>query len=125
MEKREFSRSPVAVEVDVTGDDFQITVREIRNVSMGGVGIAPCDEEIPVGCECRVRLYLGGRLSGVCIEAEGRVARADDEEIGIEFTEIIGADSYQHLKRLVLLNSEDPRAVQEEFGAHLGIKSAE
>ena len=76
VEKREFSRSPVAVEVDVTGDVGECSAREIRNVSMGGVGIAPCDEEIPVVCELVLRLYPGGRSGGVGIEAEGRGGRA-------------------------------------------------
>lgn len=125
MEKREFSRAPVSVEIEVTADEFGLSAQSVRDVSLGGVSLGPCEEHTPLGVLCQVRLFVGGRASGVCIEATGEVVRVDNTGVGISFTEINGTESYHHLRQLVLLNSEDPDRAGQEFAAHLGLKSCD
>ena len=123
MEKRGFSRAPVSVEIEVTADGFGLSAQNVRDVSIGGVCLGPCEQHTPLGAPCQVRLFVGGRASGVCIEAAGEVVRVDDAGVGIMFTEINGTQSYHHLRQLVLLNSGDPDRAGQEFAAHVGLKS--
>lgn len=125
MEKREFSRAPVSVEIELTADGFRLSAQNVRDVSIGGVCLGPCEQRMPLGARCQVRLFVGGRASGVCIAATGEIVRADGTGVGIGFTEINGTESYHHLRQLVLLNSGDPERAGQEFAAHLGLKSCD
>lgn len=125
MEKREFSRAPVSVEIEVTAKGFGLSAQSVRDVSIGGVSLGPCEQSTPLGSRCQVRLFVGGRASGVCIEATGEIVRVDEAGVGIMFTEINGTESYHHLRQLVLLNSGDPDGAGQEFAAHLGLKSCD
>lgn len=121
MNKRDFSRIPIKLEVEIAVDGRQISTEGTRDVSLSGV-FSACEEGPSPGTRCCVRLYLGERSSGVYIEAAGEIARVDDGGIGISFSEIIGADSFHHLRQLVLLNSQDPDTVRKELDTHVGIK---
>ncbi len=121
MYKRDFSRVPINLEVEIAVDGRHISTGGTRDLSLSGI-FSACEEGPSPGTSCCVRLYLGERSSGICIEAVGEIARVDDGGIGIAFSEIIGADSFHHLRQLVLLNSQDPDAVQQELDTHVGIK---
>ena len=43
----------------------------------------------------------------------------------IQFTEIIGLDSLEHLRNIIMFNTHDPHQVEEEFHGHLGLKKPE
>ena len=54
--------------------------------------------------------------------ANGYVSRSLPDAMAIEFTELIGLESWQHLRNLILYNAEDPVRAQQEFDTHLGLK---
>ena len=77
---------------------------------------------MPLGAPCQVRLFVGGRASGACIEAAGEIVRVDDAGVEIMFKEINETESYHHLRQLVLLNFGDPDRAGHEFAVHVGLK---
>lgn len=119
---REFTRTAVAVDVDLL--DSERAERSVagatRDVSMNGLYLR-AERCLPAGARCDVRLYLGGRDSGLCIEAVGRIARLDATGMAVCFEEL-SYDAYQHLKQLVLLNAPDPDVVLEELAQHQGLR---
>jgi len=67
-------------------------------------------------------LFLEGRGGDMNIEANGYVVRSLIDGMAIEFTELIGLESWDHLRNLVLYNAEEPIRAQEQFAAHVGLK---
>ncbi|MGE0684275.1 MAG: hypothetical protein AB7P69_25630, partial [Candidatus Binatia bacterium] len=70
-------------------------------------------------------LLLGGKESPVRVEVGGKVVRVDTDGMGVEITEIVGVESFEHLRNLVRYNSADTDQVEQEFHDHIGIKRRE
>ncbi len=81
-----------------------------------------CDNPLPVGTKCQVVVYLGARDSELSARATGEVVRLNDAGMGIVFTELIGTESLEHLRKLVLYNASDTNTVEREFSSHLGLR---
>ena len=92
----------------------------MRNVSLKGVGVDGV-ETVPIGSDCHVEILLDGPEGSESVRARGRVVRAGDEGLGIEFAEIEGLDSLDHLRRLVLYNAPAADSVEAEFASHVGL----
>lgn len=120
-DKREFSRvetHPRARLTLPTGEE--IMTGFIVDISLGGMLIeGACDLEL--NSEVMVTVLLGEDAAGQVIEAIGKVARCDARGIGVEFTELESTESLEHLKNLVLYNSQAPGSIEEEFRSHSGI----
>lgn len=116
---REFTRSPSQREVEVRSDSG-ILRGTLRDVSLKGLYVV-CENSFPEGTTLTLTLGLGGE-SNAQIEIVGRVMRSDAQGMAIEIEEL-GVASYQHLKRLVLLNSGTPDAAEREIADHLGLKT--
>jgi hypothetical protein len=118
---REFSRVRVGVSALVHAKGNTIRSTAVRDISMKGAMLATA-ERLPVGKGCRISILLGP--DGPSIEAHGRVIRHADDGFAVEFLELYGLESLEHLRNLVLCNANDPDLVQHEFDTHLGIKAA-
>jgi hypothetical protein len=120
--RREFTRVPVHLEAKVTAQQASSVQGQSRNVSLSGVFLH-CDTPLPVGTSCCVTLRLVDRYDQMGIAASGRVVRLQDDGMAIMFTEILGLDSFTHLRNLVLSNSFGvTEQVEQEFRTHVGIK---
>ena len=120
-EQREFSRVSVAMRVQVTSGKKTIFSPQLKNVSMSGIFlISP--EKLPAGSECQVAIFLEARENQERIEARGKVIRIDDAGMAIHFEEIIGPESYHHLRNLVLYNAPNAEKMEKEIEDHIGIK---
>lgn len=125
-DKREFTRIPIQLEVEVTSSAMPASHKRarIRDVSMKGLYLW-CENPFPKGSTCQVTIALGGGEEPVCIQVNGKVARQDPDGMGLEIIEIIGVESFGHLQNLVRYNSpttEQVERVEQEFNEHLGIK---
>jgi hypothetical protein len=119
--RREFTRVPIQLNVEVTPTQAGNTSYQVKDVSLKGLYLH-CENPLPVGAACRVALLLGDKDNPVRIEVGGKVARVDKTGMGLEITDIIGVQSFEHLRNLVLYNSPDPNQVEQEFQDHIGIK---
>ena len=119
--KREFTRVETTMEVELVADTVRIQSSLTRDVSLKGIFIVTPDR-LPVGTACEIHIYLGGKDSGCEVRATGRVVRTVEEGLGVEFTEIRGLESFDHLRNLILYNASDTTSVETEFESHLGIK---
>lgn len=122
---REFTRVTIAVEAEVRfakeGEATVVTGRT-KDLSMKGIFILS-EEKLPVGSKCLVSLTPIREPKHFRIEANGRVVRLGEAGMGIEFVEIFGLESYDHLRNVVLYNSShEIEQVEEELKQHLGLK---
>ncbi len=124
LNKREFTRVPIKMEAEVSSDDTGLTSGEIKDLSMNGIYLV-CDEDLAAGTECQVVLFFGEGQGRLRIEVSGKVVRTDDGGVGVEFSEIVGLESFDHLRNIVLHNAQETDEVEKELKEHLGIKRRE
>ncbi len=121
-EKREFTRVPIHLNVEFSSPQRGTSSAcELRDVSMNGLYIH-CDDPLPIGSDCKIAVILGGEEAPIRIEVNGKIARVDADGMGMEITEIIGIESFAHLRNLVLYNASNVDQVEQEFHEHIGIK---
>ena len=121
--RRDFTRVPSGLDVDVHFEDGGEFAGRIEDVSLKGIFI-PTEKPFAEGTRCRIVLHLGGRGHGIALEAHGEVARCTDDGIGLSFDEI-SLDAFEHLRNLVRFNAGDPDAIEDELDGHTGIRKAE
>ncbi len=118
--RRNFSRVEPHIDVEVDCDD-KIVCGRLADVSLRGIRLV-CDEKLPLQAEGMVKLLLGEeKKDSVYIKAKGKIIRAVEDGICIEFMEI-DLDSFGHLRNLVQLNASNVPRVESEFKSHLGLK---
>lgn len=119
--RREFTRVPLHIDVEVIPNQSGLVSYHVRDVSLNGLYLQ-CDKPLPLGTNCQVTLLLGEKENPVRIKVNGKVTRVNPDGMGLEITEIIGSESFAHLRNLVLYNASNIDQVEEEFHSHLGIK---
>lgn len=122
-ERRKFTRVPIAIDVDLFADRGVRLSGRTKDVSMKGVYFV-CDQHVPVGTECQIAFLLGGRHPHalvlpvhLCLKANGRIVRVSDSGMGIELTEIVGKDSFEYLRCLLLHHAVEATRIAEEIRA--------
>jgi PilZ domain len=117
--RREFVRVPVHLAAEVTVQGERYAGGTMENVSLKG-GFLRIANGPPEGATCDIRMHLDG--TDVVIHAQGAIVRTGLAGCAIQFNEIVGLDSLEHLRNLILFNSHDPAQVEHEFHRHLGLK---
>ena len=122
--RRGFIRVPFHTEVEITADSRTVRSQKDLDVSMSGLRLtvdSGDDSAIAIGAACNARIILAASENRVAIEAAGTVVRSEPGSVAIEFTEL-DLDSYNHLRQLILNNTDEPEKAEEEFSSHWGIK---
>jgi PilZ domain len=120
--RREFSRVPVHLPAEIVAADAIHRDGTMENLSLkGGFFRAPHAPE--EGLAVDVRLHLDG--TEIVVHAQGVVVRSGPDGCAIQFSEIVGLDSLEHLRNLILFNTHEPHQVEQEFHEHLGLRPAE
>ena len=118
-QRREFSRVAVNLRTEVTVQGTTHRDGTMENLSLKGgffrTALAPAEGE-----SCAIRLHLDG--TDVEVQARGQVVRSGPAGCSIQFTEIVGVESLEHLRNIILFNAPDPAQVEREFQAHLGLR---
>lgn len=118
--RREFTRVPIRVSAEVRCQSGGVLKGFASDLSLNGLFLGGAGH-VPVGTRCDVQLSLDGGGEIMTIEAVGQITRSGVDGVAVTFDQI-EADSFDHLRNLVLYNSPDPDRVSDEFLGHLGIK---
>jgi hypothetical protein len=121
IEKRGFTRVPFNTTVEVRALDRVIRSQEGIDISMGGVRLSTRELVPPAEVPCRVTINLGGPENPIRIDATGMTIRSQGGSLAVKFIDI-DLDSYQHLRQLIVNNTDDPDRAEQEFAAHWGIR---
>ena len=120
QDHREFSRVGIKIQATVQAKGEEIISTGTHDLSMKGL-LVKGKTDWPIGTECDIHLILEGQSPPVNIEVKGKVQRITEEGMALLFTEV-GLEAYEHLHNLVMLNTDDPDKVEQEFSNHLGLK---
>jgi hypothetical protein len=93
----------------------------VRDLSMNGAYVE-CVCGIATGSACSVELNLTGSEPPVAITCTGSVIRADAMGLAITFDSIHGADSFTHLRNVILYNCGDPERAMEEIAENSWVR---
>jgi len=88
--------------------EIGVTSANSKNISMKGMFVRT-NSEISIGTDCDVEVALKGTTKQFTIKIKGTVVRKTTKGLGISFN-AIDVESYFHLKKLLLYNSNDPDA---------------
>lgn len=120
-ELRAFTRTQVAVTATVLASDGPMICGYTTDLGMKGLHIV-CDQRIAVGSACQIMLLESQRrpealLSSpqLSIEATGSVVRITDSGLAIEFTALIGKQSFERLRSLLLAHSGEADRIEGEL----------
>jgi hypothetical protein len=120
--RREFTRISVHMEAEVTSNETSTVTGNVRNVSMNGLFLE-CQAAVSIGTPCLVIVRLGDGRETLRIQLGGAVARTQADGLAITFTEVLGLESYDHLRKVVRFNAGRAlEHVEEELQTHAGIK---
>lgn len=119
--QREFTRVPVALEVEVFLEGQPPLRAHTQNLSMKGMMVLT-GAKVSEGTSCEAAILLEGDIR---IQARGKVARAYPEGFAVQFDALLGVESFQHLQSLVRYNTADLGQVEDELRTHLGIRKRE
>jgi hypothetical protein len=120
--QREFTRVPVHIWGTFKDGRREILTAEITSLSLRGCYACTFDV-LPQGEEHRLMLFTEDDAKALHITVKARVVSSTEDGMGIEFTEM-PLESYDHLRKMVLLNASDPDRVEKEFRDHIGLKRA-
>jgi hypothetical protein len=120
-DRRGFIRIPFQTGVEIKAGAFAIRSDSEINVSMSGLRLPFTGAAPDPGTMCHASIVLQAFDNRVAIEVSGKIIRAEPGSLAIEFTEL-DADSYHHLRQLIMHNTDDPEKAEQEFNAHWGIK---
>lgn len=99
-------------DVRAAGADLQEV--ETRDLSHKGVFLVG-DHPLEMGTECVVDIHLlPEEPDAPNLHMKGRVARKTPDGVAIDFTSM-DADTFLHLRNLLMLNADDPEAIEKEF----------
>lgn len=122
-ERRGFTRIPFHTDVEIlAGDQIHCSSNGI-DISMSGLRITAKGTLPAEGAPCIAKITLKASDNWILIEAKGSVIRSEPGDLAVRFTEL-DIDSYQHLKQLILNNTDEPELAEQEFAAHWGIRPA-
>ena len=113
-ERRARTRIEFHATADVDTDAGALSGVETRDLSHKGVFLLG-EGSLALGTECAVSIHLfaDGEDAPV-LHMKGKVARVSAQGTAVDFT-TMDPDTYLHLRKLLLLNAEDPEAVEKEF----------
>lgn len=102
---REFTRVPVALEVELWTGSSPPVRGTSRDVSMTGIYVAT-SAGLPAGTECRVVVRRVGQGTAAPIEAKGIVVRLEPGGMAVYFTDLRSAGRGL-LRKLIRLGAAD------------------
>jgi hypothetical protein len=121
VDKRGFIRIPFKTEVRIDAGSKAIRTNGEFDISMNGIRV-PHDGPVPVSTPCQVTIVLQASPPEVAIHAGGRVIRSEKGSLAVELTEL-DPESYNHLRKLILNNAQDPERAEREIESHRGISN--
>ena len=119
-EKRGRIRSKYDTTVAIIYNDQTISSKHTKDISLNGLFVIT-DHKIPQGQECKIVITLNSQVADLTLRLNAQVIRTTEEGVALNFKEM-DIETYQHLKNIVLYNSEDPEAFLEQCQERPGFK---
>jgi len=119
-EKRNFTRAEVRVVAELHIEEGPSLPGEVQDVSLKGALIS-CEGDVGPGAVCALSIRLHPDDPAYRVDAKGTIRRVSGSNVAIEF-DTVEAEGFEHLRNLVLYNTQDVEQVEDEFEQSIGIK---
>ena len=121
--KREFLRTATAITAELQPEQGNPLSGQVTDLSMKGLHFA-CDKKIPLGSRCQIDILLTGSKAPSPllpippqIKINARIRRHTATGMGVEFTAIVGQQSFIFLQQLLRHLSPDRERIEAEIQA--------
>jgi len=119
---REWTRINQILDVVFRLGDGMIVNGTTRNISANGVLINASDQLKAGDAGELIMTRIVGAAS-IEIRGRGEVVRVDDKGIAVHLSLLIGEESYDHIRNLIVYNAADEAAkADQEFQDHIGLE---
>ena len=115
MSKRKMSRVNFRVDALINYNDMK-KVCSVRDLSLSGIYLAT-DLDLALGKSVNLTVKIISDSTVGEIELTGIVVRKDHDGLALEFSDL-PIDSYLFLRNVVVYNSGDPEAIDQEYRQH-------
>ena len=120
--QRKHTRLPLELTAEIKLSNGAIFKGVTKNISFGGIFFKISGlTELKQGDHCTFSIILQEEVERLSIDFNSEVIHIQRSGIGLRFISINGADSYNHFKNLMVMNSPDPDRLLEELELHPGI----
>lgn len=119
---RDFSRVHSAHRVLLAPEGGESIDGTLRDVSATGLFVRT-DKTLPPGTPCAITVVLTDDAEGIGVRARGAIIRIEDEGLAVKIETIVGENSFEHLRRLIMYNTESLHQAENEFENHIGLKA--
>lgn len=121
-EHRKYTRIPLELAAEITSSNGVVYKGGTKNISFGGTFFQMTySTKLKEGERCNFSIILKEEAERLSIDFNSEVIYVQRSGIGLRFISIDGADSYNHFKNLMAMNSQDPDKLLEELELHPGI----
>ena len=123
--KREFARTSSVFTAQLQPDNGPPLTGFVDSFSIKGLHVRSA-QRVPVGTRCQITLTpdslperspLRFRARPVQIAARGKITRLTDVGLGVEFTDILGQESFDYLCYFLRTLAEDTERIEREIRA--------
>ncbi|WP_161595146.1 PilZ domain-containing protein [Mariprofundus erugo] len=116
-EERGFTRLKLPIDVTIFTEDQGKCHGTAHDISMSGVNVQLPECTLHMDSHVAVQLDFYGLL----LSMNAKVARQINHEVALSFDNI-ELESYEHLARLIQLNSLEPEQIERELHDHIGLR---
>lgn len=116
-EERGFTRLRLPIDVYIFTDNLGKCHGIAHDISMSGVNVQMQDCPLAAGAHVAVQLDF----YGLVLSMHAGIARIEGDKIALSFDDI-ELESYEHLSRLIQLNSLEPEQIERELHEHIGLR---
>ncbi len=119
-EQRGRIRAKYDTSIKIITSNKTITSDHTRDISLNGISVITT-EKLPLGTQCELELTLNSQVANLTLKLRGDVVREMEDGFAINFNEM-DIETYQHLKNIVLYNTEDPESFLQQCQERPGFK---
>jgi hypothetical protein len=113
-------RAKYDTNVAITDGKTTISSDHTQDISLNGVSIIS-NKSFPVGSECDLTITLNSTVAHLQLRLNCTVVREMENGFAVTFKEM-DIETYQHLKNIILYNSDDPEAFLRQCEERPGFK---
>ncbi len=121
--KREFLRTATAITAELQPEQGNPLSGQVTDLSMKGLHFA-CNKKIPLGSRCQIDILLTGSKTpspllpiSPQVKINAQITRQTATGMGLEFTAIVGQQSFVFLQQLLRHLSPDRERIKAEIQA--------
>lgn len=120
VEQRGRIRAKYDTTISITNGKETISTTSTCDISLNGIFILT-KKRFALHDKCDLTLTLNSKVANLTLRLKCEVIRETDEGFAVTFEEM-DIETYQHLKNIVLYNSDDPEAFLKQCQERPGFK---